>query len=590
MVVKVKKLKMLDQTQIQELLQQVAQNLKDNKQDFHLTYGVVKDHADEISVHAEGVFPAELMGSKYPSESDEEFNYRKANYQAVTRPFWGRALNSIQRIWNPTNYSIELPGDSGEVHEYLFKDYPTFKSITKYFAQVVTPNKINYPNSVLAIRPKSIPLKMRGEEIVIDESKSVEPISVFYHSDDVYEFNELFSLVRTAKRSMVDIGGQKKKEGVIMELYDNTYIYKITQIGKKNDWSFDVEQWYQHNLGHVPVYLLEGEPRTIDGHVYYMSYFEKSLDFLNKVVCQNSTLDATTDKNAYATRVYYESDCDNPKCGYRCNVGYQLNDDGDPVTCGSCKGTGKKTMFTPMRDYTIDPKIRVNEEAPPFPPLTYVSPGTEILEWLDKKIRRDIEDGFAFMNIDVASKPNGQTATAAKIDREELFSFLLLVSQELFMLLGTVMDDIIMMRYGKDIDFTIRPPDEFTIRDSQVLTEEIETMSKLNVSPLAIKRVLKEWTSRRFNDDSIDKHILDIVYATDAFTNTSRQEMNTGISNGTIQKWQQVLHDNIYKYIDKMIRNDENIDDIDDTVIKLEALAKTDTTTTGTTEDILNGL
>src|ERR1044072_2147116 len=116
---------------------------------FNSVYVDSVEMRDKIAVHSElNVFPWKLFKKKAPNEDPAQFEYRKENYEPSTTPYWNKAQNAINRIWNRQNFEIHWESETGEgtAKEYYTEDYPSYGSVVNYFESIVTRQKINDPN------------------------------------------------------------------------------------------------------------------------------------------------------------------------------------------------------------------------------------------------------------------------------------------------------------------------------------------------------------------------------------------------------------------------------------------------------------
>ena len=299
---------------------------------------------------------------------------------------------------------------------------------------------------------------------------------------------------------------------------------------------------------------------------------------------ENSTLDGVIGKHGYPTRAYIEEDCDNPDC----KGGFVYEKD-NHTKCPTCMGTQKK-RFSPFTDYVRRFDSRFDDPNIPFPGIEYISPPIEPMSFLDAKKDKDIIAAFQLINIDVSNIPNGQTATESKIDREELFSFLLLVSSELTQLFKNTVLGIGQMRYGSTYEMpTMIIPDEFTIRSSKDLTEEIKTAEDANLPDVIIDHLNKEYTKRRFSEDKKSQQYLDFRMQVDAFRNKKPDEISIAINSYGVPKWQGVLNANFDFYLSDFLREDSDFMEKEDSKQRIIDRAKQDTPSESVTTRLLNG-
>lgn len=194
------------------------------------------------------------------------------------------------------------------------------------------------------------------------------------------------------------------------------------------------------------------------------------------------------------------------------------------------------------------------------------------------------------LNIDVsATKVNGsETATGKLIDREELESFLLNFSNEIFALLAEVIDTIGNMRYGQDfMPPLISPPVTFRMRGETDLTEELIRAGEARLPELARRKLNREYLSTRFSNSTQMTAISDLVMSVDCLALMTRQEIAEGLQSGSITRWQDVLHINIYTYIEEALEEDKRFlhKDMKEKRSMLQERARTETALMNSTEN-----
>ncbi|HWB62324.1 MAG TPA: hypothetical protein VG603_02350 [Chitinophagales bacterium] len=568
--------------------------------DWGPNYVVATNIAAEISVHCKsGVFPESLMKAKAPNETAQELQYRKDIYEAITVPYWQRALSVVNRIWAEQNYSIQWNNE--DYRQYLSVEYPLYGSIISWFKTVFTPYKINDPNAVLVIDTGELPMKENGDgELIPDQAEELEPSCVIYASNKVlyFDMNE-YCLLLTDEKRPVNFGGKMQLQGLVFYLYTTTSKITIVQVGQKSDYNFVVESVYLHELGYLPAQRLGGIqiPECQEDDIVYKSFFSAAIPYLNKALKLDSTLDVSINKHAYPIRAYYKNKCSNPLCDKgRIPVYDPMNTDAMNdtsfvaanayKTCPDCGGTGELIGFSPMRDYIHAPQGNPNIESPiPFPGFAYISPDSGILEFVGNKTTADIEKAFMFMNIDVSLKGanNGvgsidkSTATKAKIDREELFAFLLNISEQVFSSLQFAIDTLVKIRYPNAKEkVSINFPMNFDIRDLDELTEEISKAQQSNLPDMVQRELSKEYMQMRFPAQKNMERIADIIFYCDPLATRSVMDITALKSQFLISDIDAVLHVHIYYFIEqKMSENpDYLLTDLQTIKSDMQAMAK----------------
>lgn len=537
-------------------------------------YDKVKIHCDITEV------PKEILLRKFPNETDEEYDYRVKNYEPVTPSFWNKAIGTVNRIWNKQNYSIEWK--DSEQGEYFVTDYPVYGSLEVFFKSIVTNQKINDPNSVLAIKPFQIPVKEDSEgNYVADQSKEISPFCYIYCSKDIMFYEEDQALVLSEEKSEIQTNiNEKKKEGLVFNLYDEEYIYRIYQVGKQEDYNFESEIYYQHGLGYMPVWKLKGFPVYYENALLYHSYFIGALPLLNKAVSMDTTLDVCLAKFTYPMRAYAYEPCTAPGCDHGKVLTY-VDGAACHVPCKSCNGTGDKNYkFSPHRDWkyrTPDPNFEAGSQVP-FPGFEFIEPPTNNMDWTYKTVYDLIVKGFAFLNIDVSNSDvkGSETALGKKIDREELMSFLMLFSTEIFHLLKEVISAIGEMRYQNFTEPVVGPPTEFSIKNASDLTEEYAKAQESHLPSYMQLGIMNDFVKQRFGQDEFTTRLNQIISLADPYITFSNDDIIGRKGAGIIDTWQVILHDSISLFVHQKLTEDEKYLEKKDMeiVADLEAMAK----------------
>ncbi|HWB63054.1 MAG TPA: hypothetical protein VG603_06050, partial [Chitinophagales bacterium] len=355
--------------------------------------------------------------------------------------------------------------------------------------------------------------------------------------------------------------------GLVFYLLDAQSIYRIYQYGRKTDFKFGFSEVYRHGLGYIPAKRLGGRelPESSGGDVVYESYFMSAIPNLNKALKLDSTLDISINKMAYPVRAYYEAPCNNHLCqNGKVRVYDAMNTDAMQDVppkyedCPVCHGHGQMT-FSPMRDYVHTPRGGFNNEKPiPFPGFAYISPDPSILAFNEQKITAEIEKAFMFMNIDVSLKGSSdgaaKTATESKIDREELFSFLLTISEELFALLGFTIDTIFKLRYPINQNhIAIYQPLNFDIRGVNELTQELAQAQANNVPDMVKRELIREYMCMRFPARKDLERLPDIIFYCDPLAARTTDEVITLKQQGLITPADMALHLNLFYFMEQQL-------------------------------------
>lgn len=538
--------------------------------------------AERLSYHAVfDVFPEKLISSAAPNESAAEFNYRKKNYKQKTKAYWDKAIAATNRIFNTQNYTIEW-GDE-KIKEYFTYTYPTHGDYVQWFIDNAHPEKYADPNAVLVVKPETIPGEMIEDEFVVDQSVALSPISQIFGGEDVFEFYSEYCLLRSPEKSPVMFSSKMQMIGLVFEVYDENKIWKIIQIGDKTDYKFDVIEFYTHNWDQKMAWLLKGIPKPDPFEVLYYSHFQCALSSLDEAAVLNSTAFAVTNKFAFPTRWYYEDSC-SVCSGNGWNENYETH---NKDTCQTCKGTGKKMTWTWGKDLVVqlpDNGVSgIDTTQLPTPPGGTISGSVDEAKHLDEKTEKLCREAFMNLNIHITDKATGVTATEVEDDKDELISFLIKIAREEFDLMQESIDAHTWLMMSKEQIVEVREPNEFRVRSSADITEELKTAVEAGFPQPYLFKLLEEGIQQRFKNDSQMDQVIKIVSLVDPMMTTSETTIQQLSNTGVLDKWRVNLHYFIYNFIySELEKNDKFLEGKVEVIKKtLEDMAKAMTVGSG---------
>lgn len=572
-----------------ELLKQ-RDSTPDKVPEFTPVYKDSVEYEERISVHSEiGEFPHVLFKKRAPNQTEEEFAYIKENHKTITFPIWSRFIGVLNRIWSDQNWAISWPQGSEDLQNYLSNYVPKYDNYESYFKNIITPLKQRDANALLCIKPYEIPLKkdVKGNPLVdekgnayIDDQQLISPYPYIVESEDVIAYSSgQYALVVLEEKSVVKYGNGTLKCGVIMEFYDKNTIYKIVQVGKKTDWEFQIGVYWTHNLGYLPAWKLKGIPLLKGNDILYQPHFMCAIESLDSALLDNSYLMAIKAGAAFPHKWEYVNECEYTDGDSSCSNG-KIYKDGNMTNCPSCGGSGNHKPSV-LGVYQIKMPSRTDDSAKglQLPPFGWESPKFDPMAFLRSEIELHKNESLSILNLQnsTTNAQGGDTALGKIIDREELFSFILSISNQLFELFEISGKAIAQMRYGPAIVLpSISYPKNFSIRNENDITAEIAQAKTAGAPDIAIRALLVEYMNIRFNTDLNTTKITDIVFVADKIITLSSAEIAQKILSGTVAKWQDILHTSIYSLISESMQEDPGFFDLEmnEKVTLLENKAK----------------
>jgi hypothetical protein len=553
---------------------------KDQKPSFGQLYDLSVKYKERILVHSDSdYFPEKLYMKRAPNQTDDELDYVRNNHKAITYPVFDKYQTAISRVWNDANWSVSSWGEvdtkfseEESPQVYFEEKYPIFGSLESYYKTIVTELKSKDPNALIVHKPYEIPIKTSEDgtvsftedgQIIPDDSQIIEPIAFIYGCENVIAYRQgEYALVLTHENSTVIVGKNKEKTGLVFEFYDENNIYTIRQVGEKKDYKFEATLLWTHNLGYLPCSKLKGKPAYVKEELIYKSYFMPACEPLDIALLDNAYLLISKYRHAFPQKWEYITACEysHPEGG-TCDKGMIRMAGGHSVKCPSCKGTGAQRSASPFHTIQVPMPDSFNSQAPiPSAPWAgFISPDIETPEFLDKQIDKNLARGLSILNLEKSNDvvKGGDTALKSQIDREEMFSFLLNISSQLFGLFSFSLGTIQKMRYGVNAKVPeISEPKNFSIRTEADLTDEIAIAKKEGLPDVVIRQLIFEYVNTRFSNSDRANKIIDLVFATDRIITLSPLEISQKIGIGTVAKWEDILHTSIYMWIDDKIKNE----------------------------------
>jgi hypothetical protein len=573
---------MLTEDEIIQLATDKAKLYKKRKKGESIAFNEVYldaiKYKERIAIHSdEDVFPEALYMERSPNQTQKELDYMKKNHKAITYTVWDRFTSAIARIWNDKNWSVISWGTYDSKYEahlpqkYFEEEYPVFGSLEYYFKDIVTDYKEKDPNAVLVHYPQEIPLITNDEgALILDDSKMIDPVAHIYPCERVIEFiNGVLCLIETDEKSLVtldDKGSTEVREGLVFEYYDTEAIYKIFQVGKKSEYRFEASRDWEHNLGYLPCRKLKARPKVKDNSIIYKSHFAPACEHLDLALLDSAYLIVSKARHAFPKWYEYANKCDYSSESGSCDKGFIYSPEGKKHICPSCGGSGFARSMSPFESIQIPVPDRLNPETISGVPAGYIQPEIETPKFLRDEIERHIQNGLSILNLNVSTSTvkGSDTALGKQIDREEMFSFLLKISGQVFDLFDFSLATIHKMRYGVSTEPPVLAyPKNFAIRNEEDLTAEISEAKEKGMPDVIIRELIVEYMATRFSAQENIKKVIDLVFFTDRLATLSNLEIANKKASGSVANWEDILHTSVYNFIDQKIKEDDKWSDKD---------------------------
>jgi hypothetical protein len=528
---------------------------------------------DSILPHTRpDIYPAHLLSVRAPNQTDAQAEYIRANYKPTTLSVFEDFKATISRAFADQNWSIrysqELEPIFGQdtFQRFVNEEIDRFGSLEMFIKNMVPTLKLIDPNGIIAIEPDDIDTVMdeEGEEIVSNEL--IRPMPEYYSCKSIVgqEFG-VYYMVITDDRTEVKVGTKTEKSGIVLEIYDNMNIWKVYQVGKKSDMTFsEPVLYFAHNLGYVPCHKLEGMPQLVGGEIAFQSPFITAVPLLDQVILDESYLQISKATSAFPFMVALGEICEFvDREGNKCQDG-QIFDpiNGGYRTCGSCNGSGVKSRFSPTGMLLIKPKTSLSDGDSSLSGeyLKFVSPPMDTLTFLRGEIEMQMSKARRILHLPSSDEAStigeASTATGSLNKVRALYAFIKPISDQIFNLYEFCLVTMGKMRYGENFGgVNLVYPTSFDISTPSDYLSIISEGVKAGVPPsITFSNVYNYIRAIHYTDEETSA-VYDLIINADELLLMSSADIVARIANGTVERYQDVIHHSAPQLIMELIRN-----------------------------------
>ncbi len=523
----------------------------------HKYYDKAVKHHEEMEVHVDGEKPTRLLEINRPNEPADVKEYRLKVYKPITKSSCDKVVNTVNRIFNPRLYRIEYKDNPSRIkdgqglEEYMTEDYPFYLSVMNYISEVGLRQIFSDPNGIIVVWPKSME---------VSETDFYQPIPKYIESEEIMDFED-------------------EKYYTWVDEDDYKCVYILDEVSKRKyeiqirDGKSDVvlTEEIPHGMGTPPAFRIGGIIKGNKAPYYYESFISGVLPHWDKVVTMTSDLDGSIVNHLYMESYEWQVDCDESSCkgGYT-EKKIDFGPDAGKMAkyeCHRCKGTGKITSRGPFGQLTIN-RDALNPDSPiPLPPKDYIKKDIEPVRELRDLIKEQLQAGFSAINMEILAKVGeDQSGVAKTIDRQDLDSFLLRVSNHVFKyFLPNLIYYTAEWRYRMLLDRnvlmdylpTIHPPKDFSVLSINELMAEYQEASNSKVSQYYLRRLEEEIANTKFGNNEMERLKNLAIIRLNPFPSKSADDLLTDLSSGSIRKEDWIKANYIELLVNKAIAEDE---------------------------------
>jgi len=515
---------------------------------------------NDLKVHADGVFPENLIKKQRPNESEEIQAYRKDIYEPITKLPISKVINCYSKIRRSPDWMIKFKSEnvsSRIIDEETLEDYcterlPGFVSITNWAFDILLPQNLIDANAVIAV----VPIK----EIVNNEFAMPAPI--LFNSDQIMILNEKdkYCILRSRIKVNYQEANDSFKSGDRFYYIDENEIAIYEQSGTGYQRVF----FQLNTIGQFPVFKVKSESyMQYDNMALNRSRLHAMVPFLNKAAAGDSDLDGSKIQHLNPLFWYFQ----NKSCNGCGGTGKTATEDGTKE-CKTCSGTGK-VKFSPFAHIQVDP-AGLGNQANPIPPAGYVQRDTEILVLQEKTVEKNNFKALAAMNMQFLDQtPLSISGDAKQVDREELNNTVYNTAEDIVYAVDKVIYFINEWRYiyvvpDKTTRHEMLPeipvPQNYDLLPEDYLMKEVTEARTAKVNPLLIATLEQQLAAKKFyNQPELARNIA-LYFELDPLPGMSVDEKMSLMSNQAITKEDFIISSYMASFIKRAQRMDSDFD------------------------------
>ncbi len=532
----------------------------ENKTEYHYAERA-RELEKEMRVHADGVFPEELINERRPNEPEEVLKYRKSIFVPKTKPFFSKIESTLQKIRRSSDWSIKYNDtafdkvvEGEKMNDYAEDKYPIFRSVTNWAFSLLLRNYLVDANALLLVAPVDV------SDV---ENQYLNPVATIFNSFDVIDFVEGDYAVMRNKVGAI-YGNNKQGESYF--IVTTFAIHKYDQVNAKGQYA--ETYYYAHGLDELPVFKLGGIVMDVYGyHTLYESRISGIIPEFNEALREYSDLQAAKVLHLYPERwEYTQNEC--TKCKGTGQRMEGVAESACVVTCNTCQGQGY-IATGPYSKMLIKPAA-ADQLAMPTPPAGFVEKDVEIIKVQETSINDHIYHGLSAINFEfLASTPLNQSGTAKEVDKDELNNTVHAIAEDLVRIIDKTYYYIALYRYS--VQYTkaqiyemlpmIAVPEKYDILSAKYLDEQLTSAKANKLNPAILNAMEVSYASKAFNNDpEIAEHV-DLVLKLDPLAGISEDDKMSRLSNNGITQLDYIVSSNINKFVDlAMEANDKFMD------------------------------
>lgn len=523
--------------------------------------------AEDMSVHADGLYPKKLLDERRPNEPEDVMCYRKKIFVPKTKPYFSKIMSSLQKIRRSSDWSIRYEGEFPKIPEgeklqdYCEVNFPQFTSVTNWAFAVLLKKYLVDPNAVIFCYPK---------EIGGEENRYLRPILQVIDSVHVldYVYQDYAVMVNPAGCTYQTAKGVQP--GKSFYVVTTVKITRYDQIDGRGTLSPVVD--YEHGLGELPVYRIGAVIcESVSDRILYESRVSGVLPEFDEAIREYSDLQASVVIHLYPERwEFTQHECMDCKgTGKRRNPAWSVGCDAATPCDLPCDNKSCRNGYVVAGPYSkimVRPTNSVEGQAPPpMPPAGYVEKDVEIIKVQRESVDAHIENGLASINFEfIATTPLNQSGTAKEVDKDELNNTVHSVAEDIVRCLDWAYYIIAKYRYLllyneeqiKEMVPHIAVPEKYDILSTSHLEAQLKNAKDSKANPVIVNALEAEYANKAFNNDPSIRDMTELVLSLDPLSNISEDDKMVRLSNRGITLVTYIMSSNIQEFVERAISED----------------------------------
>lgn len=540
----------------------------------HCFYVKSKELADQMLVHADGIYPCKLLDERRPNEPLEVMEYRKKIFVPKTKPYFSKIISSLQKIRRSSDWSIRYEGEFNKIPEgetlqdYCEYNYPQFTSVTNWVFSVLLKKYLTDPNAVIFCKPK---------EIDIEESKYLQPVMQVIDSCHVLDYVYGDYAVMINPSGCVYQKGNQVLPGKSYYVVTTEKITRYDQTDGRMTMTPVVD--YAHGLGELPVYKIGAViADTRAERCLYESRISGVIPEFDEAIREYSDLQAAVVVHLYPERwEFTQNECAHCKgSGKRRNPQWFQGCDASipcDLPCDNKACYNGYVVAGPYSKMIMRPANSIEGQQPlPTPPAGFIEKDVEIIKEQRISVGEHIYEALSSINFQfINDTPLNESGKAKEVDKDELNNTVHSIAEDIVRCMDwgywIISGYRYRLLYSDDERVEMVPkiavPEKYDILSGTHLQEQFKQLKEGKANPAILNAVEIELANKVFNNDPTIRDQVELVLSLDPLANISEDDKMTRLSNKGITKLTYVISSNINEFVERAVQENKGFADME---------------------------